>query len=288
MAAGHEVTVLSRGPSAKREGWRAVSWNATTTGDWVQCLEAVDVVVHLSGERVDCRATKSNIDGLISSRERTVQLVGRAVAGLKQPPKAWVQLSSLAIFGDGGETVITEDTEPPTEGLRQQVEVCQRWEAAYREVTAGLSRTVLLRPGIAIGGIGDPATEQLARLARLGFGGSIGGGQQWVSWIASEDFFDLLFRAVTSSAMQGLYHLTSPEPVRNQEFMAAYRSAVGKTKGLASPAVLTKAGAWLLGADPALVLTGRRCVPQRLLNEGYDFGTTDIDVAVADAVLARG
>lgn len=285
-AAGDAVTVIGRNPGIARDGVRTVQWDGKSLGDWVAALEGVDVVVHLAGKRVDCRPTNSNIEELISSREGTVRLVGQALRQLDTPPTTWVQLSSLAIFGDAGDTEIDETTTPPTTGPRQQVEVCQRWEAAFREASKGVDRAVLLRPAIGIGGDGDPATRQLARLARFGLAGPVGSGSQWVSWIGIDDFLDLLVRAVKDASMSGLYHVTSPSPVRNSELMAAYRKAVGRGFGLPAPKAITTAGAWLLGSDPALALTGRKCMPTRLLREGHHFRETDIDTAVSKAVNA--
>ena len=150
-----------------------------------------------------------------------MRLVGSALKKLDNPPQSWVQLSSLAIFGDSGDEIIDETTTPPESGPRQQVEVCQRWEAAFDEAASDTPRTVLLRPAIGIGGADDPATRQLTRLARLGLGGTVGSGRQWVSWIGAPGFIDLLHRAVVDDSMSGLYHLTSPQPVRNRELMAA-------------------------------------------------------------------
>ncbi len=278
------MSVIGRGESVMHEGWEHVHWDAKTLGEWTSALDGADVVVHLAGKRVDCRPTAANIDELISSREGTVRLVRDALPQLDDPPGAWVQLSSLAIFGDSGDAIIDESTPVPATGPRQQVEVCRRWEAAYHEATEGLMRAVLLRPAIGIGGDDDPATRQLARLARLGLGGPVGSGRQWVSWIGAEDFFDLLHLAVTDSSMSGLYHLTAPSPVANCELMAAYRHAVGRRFGIPSPGIITEIGAWLLGSDPALALTGRRCIPGRLLDEGYEFKVTSIDEAVRLAV----
>lgn len=281
---GHEVIVIGRGPATDNEGWSSVQWDAKTLGPWTSALDGAEVVVHLAGKRVDTRPTKANIAELISSREGTVKLVGRALEGVDTPPGAWVQLSSLSIFGDSGDQVIDEATAPPTTGPAQQVEVVQRWEAAYRDASSGIERRVLLRPAIGIGGNGDPATRQLARLARLYLGGPVGGGKQWVSWIGAEDFFDLLVRSVIEDEMGGLYHLTAPTPVRNSEFMSAYRKAVGARFGLPATRTMTTIGAAILGSDPALALTGRRCVPARLLAEGYVFKQTSIDEAVHLAV----
>ncbi len=288
VADGHHVSVIGRGAAARHDGWDEVSWDARTIGGWSAVLESADVLVHLAGKRVDCRPTTSNIDELISSREGTVRLVGEAVRRLDAPPAAWVQLSSLAIFGDAGDRIIDEDSDVPDVGPRQQVEVCRRWEDAYREAAEGIGRTTLLRPAIGIGGVGDPATAQLARLARWGLGGRVGSGRQWVSWIAAADLFDLLVRAVVDPSMSGLYHLAAPVPVRNADMMAAYRAAVGRGFGLPSPALVTTVGAWMLGSDPGLALTGRRCVPGRLLGEGYEFRITDIADAARMAVAGDG
>lgn len=284
LAAGHSVTVIGRSPGTDHESWNAVQWDARTLGPWTAVLDGCDVIVHLAGKRVDCRPTRRNIDELIRSREGTVELVGRAIEGVTDPPRAWVQLSSLAIFGDSGDRLIDEATPPPATGPRQMVEVCRRWEAAFRRASVGIDRNVLLRPAIGIGGADDPATGQLARLARLGLGGPVGTGDQWVSWIGTDDLFELLMRSVVDPTMAGLYHLTAPTPVRNRDLMEAYRSAVGRRFGLASPRLLTTIGAWLLGSDPALALTGRRCVPTRLLSEHHHFRTRHVGVAVQRAV----
>lgn len=220
VAGGHRVTVIGRG-APRQTGATHVQWDARTLGSWTDALEGADVVVHLAGKRVDCRPTTANIDELIASREGTVRLVGEAVRRIENPPKAWVQLSSLAIFGDSQDPFIDETSPVPFSGLRQQVEVCRRWEDAYVEATQNIARTVLLRPAIGIGGTDDPATRQLARLARFGLGGRVGSGRQWVSWIGAEDFFTILARSVTDDSMAGLYHVTAPTPVRNEDLMRA-------------------------------------------------------------------
>ena len=280
---GDRVTVVARDPSRDFHGWTQAYWDAETLGPWVDVLEDVDVVVHMAGKRVDCRPNKRNIAELIRSREGTVALVGRALARLSHRPDAWIQMSSLARFGDFGDAIIDESTTPPEAGHRQMVEVCRRWEAAFEEASRGISRTVLLRPSIGIGGIGDPATGQLSTLARFGMAGKIGSGRQWVSWIGADDLFALIERAAVDERMSGTYHLTSPNPVQNRELMAAYRAAAGRKLGLPAPRPIAKIGAKILGSDPALALTSRRGIPTRLLAEGFPFTCTSIDEAAATA-----
>jgi len=284
VAADTEVIVVGRGPASQHDGWRSVQWDAVSLGPWVDELGAADTIVHLAGKRVDCRPSERNPAELIASRAGTVDLVGAALERLGHVPDAWIQLSSLARFGDVPEGHIDEYSRLPLSGVPQQVKVCRRWEQAFREVTEKIPRTVLLRPGIAIGGAGDPATKQMTRLVRFGLAGPVAGGRQWVSWIAAEDMFALLRRAVTNDVMSGTYHLTAPEPVTNREFMAAYRRALGRRFGLPAPRILTQVGARLLGSDPALVLTGRAALPRRLLDEGYTFAVTDLDEAVDRAI----
>jgi uncharacterized protein (TIGR01777 family) len=285
---GDEVVVLTRGPSRAGDGWRAVHWDARSLGDWVEELDGADAVVHLNGRRVDTRATKRNVDELISSRVEPVRAVGEAVRACSAPPPVWVQSSSLAIFSEGGDTVIDESTTPSGLGPREMVTVCLAWEAAFHQASAGIGRTVLLRIGIGLGGDGDPATAKLAQIVRMGLGGKVGSGRQWVSWIELDDLLDVMVRAVDDPSMAGLYHVTSPNPVTNAEMMATYRRLLGRRLGLPTPAVVAKLGAPLLGSSASLALTGRRCVPARLLDEGFAFGQPDFEAAARRALERCG
>lgn len=283
VARGDSVVVLTRSIPDAGPHWESVHWDPTTLGDWVSVLDGADAIVHLTGKRVDCLPTKRNLARLISSRVDPVRAVGHAWRQVDEPPPVWVQLSSLARYGDGDETVIDEDTEPFSAGPTQMVQVCIEWEAAFASASHQVPRPVLLRPSISIGP-GDPATQRLLWLARVGLGGRVGSGRQWVSWVSVDDFMAVLLRAIDDDTMTGLYHLTSPNPIRNRDMMAAYRRLVGRRFGLPSPAWLTHIGARLLGSDPALALIGRRAVPARLLEEGYEFLTPDFEDAASRAV----
>ena len=148
--------------------------------------------------------------------------------------------------------------------------------------------SVLLRAGIGIGGSGDPATERLAWLVRRGLGGRAGTGRQWVSWVALDDLVSVMVRALDDESMSGLYHVTSPNPITNAEMMATYRELLGRRFGLPAPTPITVVGALLLGSDPALALTGRRCVPTRLVDEGFTFSVGTFRAAAAGALASFG
>ena len=287
-ARGDRVTILSRSQPASGDGWESVHWDGASPGPWAEVLEGADAVVHLSGRRVDCRPTRRNRDELIASRVEPVRAVGEAIRLCQSPPPVWVQASSLAIFGEGGDEIVDERTPPSGRGPAQMVQVCLAWEAAFGAATGGVDRAVLLRMGIGLGGTGDPATERLAWLVRRGLGGKAGSGRQWVSWVALDDLLDVMVRALDDEAMRGLYHVTCPTPVTNAEMMATYRKLLGRRFGLPAPVPVTFLGALLLGSDPALALTGRRCVPTRLLGEGFEFSVPTFEEAAARALASTG
>ena len=184
---GDDVVILSRSANESVPGTRTVVWDAESVGAWADELDGADAIVHLNGRRVDVRATKRNIDELIASRVQPVRVVGEAIAACPNPPKVWVQSSSLAIFGNGGDAVLDEHSTPTGIGPREMVTVCLAWETAFRQASADMERTVLLRMGIGVGGRNDPATAKLAQLVRIGLGGRVGSGRQWVSWVGLED-----------------------------------------------------------------------------------------------------
>jgi uncharacterized protein (TIGR01777 family) len=268
---GDEVVVLTRGRSRQMDGWRAVHWDARTVGDWASELEGAGALVHLNGRSVDTRPTRRNVDELISSRVEPVRAVGEALRGCAEPPPVWVQASSLAIFGDGGDELIDESVPPSGIGPREMVTVCLAWEAAFRTAGPDVDRPVLLRFGIGLGGPDDAATKRLAQIVRLGLGGRVGSGTQWVSWIDLEDLVAVMLRAIDDPTMRGTYHVTSPNPVTNDELMRTYRRLLGRRIGLPGPAIGARLAAPLMGTSASLALTGRRCVPRRLLDEGFEF-----------------
>lgn len=282
---GDDVVVLTRSPGRAPDGTRHVGWDGESSGPWATELDGATAVVNLAGKRVDARPTRRTIDELTTSRVRSVAAIGAAVASCDEPP-AWVQLSTMAVYGDAGDVLLDEAVPPSGVGPPQMVQVALAWEAAFHNFADAAPRSVLLRAGIAVGGEDDPATARLRLLARAGLGGPIAGGDQWVSWIALGDLLDIMLRAIDDDGMRGTYHATAPTPATNRELMAAYREAVGRGFGLPAPAFATRAGAWLLGSDPALALTGRRGVPRRLLDEGFRFSTTDLAEAVRAAVAA--
>jgi len=273
---GHEPVVLSRRSRPDIDGARFVVWDGKTVGEWARELDGA-AVINLAGEIVDRRPTKANIALVTRSRvEPTRALIGAASKCTTRPP-VWIQLSTVAIHGDGGETEL-DDWSPPAEAPPQMAGVARAWETAVAD--APTDRLVIARPSVVLDR-DSPALDRLLGLAKWGLGGSIASGQQWVSWIHIDDFVAFIRWALEDSDVHGAYAVSSPNPVRNAELMAALRRVTHRKFGMPTPTFLVHVGALLLRTDPALALTGRKVIPRRMLNEGFEFAFPDLDGALA-------
>jgi hypothetical protein len=276
---GHEVVVLSRSPAAPGSG-RWVRWDGATVGGWAGELAGA-ALINLCGALVDRRPTPANVDLLTRSRVEPTRTLVRAAAGLDRPVPVWLQMSTLAIYGDAAEAVLDE-TAPPADGPPQMAAVARAWEEAAEG--APTPRQIVLRTGIVLDG-GTPAMNRLTGLVRWGLGGRIGSGRQWISWLHIADMLAIVRRCLDDPHLRGVVHATSPEPVRNAELMAALRHALRRPPAPPAPAPLVRLGAFVLRTDPALALTGRRCVPARLSEAGFRFAYPEPPAAVS-ALLA--
>jgi NAD dependent epimerase/dehydratase family enzyme len=162
--------------------------------------------------------------------------------------------------------------------------VARAWEEAV--VGARSDRLLILRTGVVLDR-GTPAIQRLTSLAHWGLGGRIGNGRQWISWLHGDDFRAAVLWLFDQPRLDEIVHVTSPLPVRNQDFMTSLRRAVHRPPAPPTPAALVRLGARLLRSDPALALTGRRGMPARLVAAGFEFRYPDLDPALHDVVRRR-
>jgi uncharacterized protein (TIGR01777 family) len=275
---GHEVVVLTR--RLRSAPYRQVEWDGRTVGPWASEL-AGSAVVNLAGALVDRRPTPANVELLTRSRVEPTHALVAAARDLPELP-VLVQMSTLAIYGDAGEQVLDESS-PPADGPPQMAGVARAWEAAVDGATA--ERVVVLRTGVVFDN-DTPALDRLLGLARWGLGGRIGDGRQWISWLHIDDWLSIVREVLEPAAapLTGVVHVTSPNPVRNAELMAALRAVTHRPPAPPTPVPLARLGALLLRTDPALALTGRRAVPARLLAQGFGFAHPDLTGALTDLV----
>ena len=284
---GYQVTVLSRSPQPgdhwpQNTLWHI--WDGRTTDDWAGCLDGAAAVVNLVGRSVDCRKTPENKKIIFESRIHSCEALGRAMKTLENPPPVWLQSATAHIVGDP----IPEDTrcdESTSPGIGMAPEVGTAWEQALNENVLENQRAVIMRISFVLGRDGG-ALKRLGFMTRIGLGGTVGTGTQWVSWIHQHDLNRLCLAMITDSSYRGVYMVTAPEPITNRIFMKALRKAYRRPWSPPAPTIGVRlACRLLLNTDPELALLGRRCVPKRLVEQhGFGFEYPQIDLAMADLV----
>ena len=272
---GYQTLVLSRS-ARQRPGF--VNWDGATVGNWAHQLEGAAAIINLTGRSVDCRYTAKHREEIVASRVNSVRALGRAVRQCSEPPPIWIQAASLAIYGDAGGAICHEDA---PHGTGFSVEVCEAWESELRGQALPNTRTTVLRIGFALAA-GGGALGRLANLTRFGLGGTVGGGRQFISWLHIADLNRIVAWCLHNPAARGVYNATGPQPVTNADFMAALRRALHRPWSPPTPAFAVRLGAYLMGTEASLALTGRRCLPTRLLQEGFVFQYSDLNACLRD------
>ncbi len=288
-ATGWQVVVLSRSPARQQRSWQTIAWDARCPGEWCAVLEGARAVVNLAGRSVDCIKTPDHCDEILRSRIEATRVLGAAMARLAVPPPVWIQMSTAHIYGDPPQARCTEAA---ATGYGLAPDVGRAWEAELSRAQLPGQRAVILRTGFVLGrdrGAGGGALSRLAGLASMGLGGRVGSGCQGFSWLHEADWRGIVARAITDARMQGIYNVTAPEPVSQQEFMRTLRVVRGSRIGLPAWSWMVRIGApLLLRTDPELALYGRYVLPQRLLDQGYEFLFPRLEPALADLFRTDG
>ena len=275
---GCEVVLVSRNRPRKCP-WTHVEWDARSVGAWARHLDGASAMVNLAGRTVDCIKTAQTCDEILRSRVDSTLAVGQAMREVDQAPPVWVQMSTAHRYGDSVDVVCDEDS---SFGYGLAPTVGAAWEEACAESAIPGQRQVVLRTSFVLGREGG-ALPRLARLTRLGLGGTLGHGKQGMSWIHEHDMNRLFARAIVDGAMDGAYLATAPNPVSNRDFMCELRNALGIPIGLPAPSWMVRIGAPLImRTDPDLALAGRYCVSRRLREEGFIFRFGALEDALRD------
>ncbi|HLM96249.1 MAG TPA: TIGR01777 family oxidoreductase, partial [Acidimicrobiales bacterium] len=246
-------------------------------------LDGADAVVHLAGAGIgDKRWSATRRQEIVSSRVQSTALLARSLAELDRPPSVLVSASAVGVYGDRGDEELTEASGPGSGFL---AELCRAWEDATGRATQAGIRVVRLRSGVVLSAHGGALARQLP-LFRLGVGGRLGSGRQWLSWISLADEVGAVLHALDEPSLEGPVNATAPTPVTNRDFTAALGRALHRPAVLAVPGFALRVA---LGSDLAseMVLAGQRVLPAKLSASGYEFSHADIDTALA-ALLASG
>ncbi|HVY95805.1 MAG TPA: TIGR01777 family oxidoreductase [Solirubrobacterales bacterium] len=274
---GDEVVGLSRDPERSRlraPGLAWHRWEPALERPPAEAFEGVDGVVNLVGEKINQRWTAEAKQRILASRRTATQNLVQAIAGLERKPAVLVSQSAVGYYGDRGDAVLDEDSAP---GESFDAEVCREWEQAAREAEAAGLRLAILRTGHVLYA-GGGLLGELEVPFKLGLGGPLAGGRQYMSWIHLDDEIALLLWALDNPEASGVFNATAPNPVTNRDFSKALGRALGR------PALLPVPGFVIdLKVGPefaAAIKGGQRVLPRRAQELGFEFRHTGIEPAL--------
>lgn len=280
LARGDEVVGLTRDPEKARGSnptarWH--KWEPTLERPPAEAFEAVDGVINLVGEPIDQRWTDEAKKSIMESRTVATKNLVEAIASLQAKPSVLVSGSAIGYYGDRGDTLIDESS---SAGSDFAAEVVKAWEKEADEVEVAGVRLVKVRTGLVL----NPESGLLKRLLppfRMGVGGPLAGGKQYMPWVHIDDEVGVLLWALDSASVSGVVNATAPNPVTNKDFSKALGRAINRPAVLPTPGFAVNL---VLGKEAAehTAKAGARVLPRRTQDLGYTFRFTEIDAAFAD------
>jgi uncharacterized protein (TIGR01777 family) len=279
LARGDEVVGLTRDPDRARSANPTVTWlpwRAATERPPTEALEGVDGIVNLIGEPIDQRWTDDAKVRILESRERATKNLVDALSAADPVPARMVSQSGVGYYGDRGDSLVDESA---AAGNSFDARVCVAWEAAARAAEDLEVRVAITRTGLVL----DPAHGLLHQLLlpfKLGLGGPIAHGEQYMPWIHVEDEVGMLIWALDTDGASGAYNANSPNPVTNREFSKELGRVLGRPAILPVPKLALRAR---FGAELGEVLvSGQRAIPRRAMDAGFEFGHPELGPALED------
>lgn len=273
LADGHIVHIVGRSPrTALPPDTRFSLWDAMAGEPPMECLEEADAVVHLAGEPIAQRWTPEIKRRILASRVDGTRHLVQAIARRSRPLPVLVSVSGIDYYGPRGDEILTESS---TSGKGFLPEVCIGWEREAREAEKLGARVVILRFGLVLG-MGGALGKMLPPF-KMGLGGRLGDGRQWMSWIHAEDVVSLILFVLEQPAVKGPVNATSPNPARNAEFTHTL------ARVLRRPAILPVplSGLRLLfGEMSEVLLASHRVLPKAAETAGFKFGFPDLGPAL--------
>jgi uncharacterized protein (TIGR01777 family) len=269
---GYVVRRLLRSPHAAGPG--DVVWDPARGALPPMALDGVDAIVHLAGEPVAHRWTTERKRAIRDSRVRSTELLVQAVRALERKPRVLLSGSAVGYYGDRGDELLDETSPPGTDFLAQ---VCVDWERATAPAVDAGVRVVLLRTGIVLSPHGG-ALARLLPIFRLGAGGPIGSGKQWMSWIGLGDHVRAVLHALVTESMRGPANVVAPNPVTSADFATTLGRVLARPALVPVPAFALE----LLYGEMAraTILAGQRVLPRSLVANAFAFQQPTLEGAL--------
>jgi uncharacterized protein len=281
-ADGCEVVVLTRRPAAPpaTRGARFVLWHPDGGGAWAAEIDGSDAIINLAGESIAARRwSNAQKQRILDSRIQATRSLAEAIRSSARPPLTFVSGSAVGYYGPLGDEIVTETNPAGSDFLAN---VCARWESEAVRGSGPSTRVTTIRTGLVIERDGG-ALPRMTLPFRLGVGGPLGSGRQYVPWIHREDWVALVRWAIDTPAASGPINATAPHPVTNTEFSRALGRALRRPAFMTAPAFVLRLALGEM-AD-ALLLSGQRAIPERAEHLGFRFRYTRVDEALG-AILS--
>ncbi len=244
-----------------------------------ESVSGFDSVIHLAGESVVGRWTKSKKARIRDSRVLGTRNLAQALAAAKDRPRVFVSASAVGYYGDRGDEVLREESSPGTGFL---AEVCREWEAASQPAIEAGIRAVQIRIGVVLSTDGG-ALQKMLPAFRMGVGGNLGSGRQWMSWIHVQDLVGVVHHIFKSDLLQGPVNLVGTQPATNSEFTKTLASVLSRPAVFPVPAFVAKLAFGQMAEE--VLLASQRVEPAKLISSGYPFQYSDLRKALS-AVLS--
>lgn len=293
LRSGASVLVLTRTHKAKptRDGLRYCCWDGDTeSGNWASELNDADVLINLAGRSVNCRYNARNRQMMMDSRIHSTGTLSRALARCLKPPALWLNASTATIYKHTYGPAWDEQGEiGPTPEAKDafSVEIATAWEREFNTAPMRNTRKVALRTAMVFAHGGNSVFPMLRRLVRLGLGGRMGSGRQYVSWIHAADFCRALDWIIEHDDIAGPVNLAAPNPVSNAEMMATFRDLCDVPVGFPATLWMLELGAFFLRTETELIIKSRRVIPACLTDSGFRFHFNHLREALEN-LLKRG
>jgi uncharacterized protein (TIGR01777 family) len=252
-----------------------VAWDPTRANVDVAAMEGADAVIHLSGASIgEGRWTSARKDVLRSSRVDSTRLLVDALGKLRRKPRVFMCASAIGFYGNRGDEILTEASERGTGFLAL---LARDWEAEAMRAEASGIRTVLMRFGVILSAEGGALPRMIVPF-KLGVGGRLGSGRQWMSWIALEDAVGIIRAMILDEGFRGAVNVVAPEPARNAEFTRVLARVLHRAAIFPAPAFALRMALGEM-AD-SLLLVSQRVLPERLAAAGYAFRYAELESAL--------
>jgi uncharacterized protein (TIGR01777 family) len=278
-ASGHSIIrLVRRSPqSADEREWRPDSGLLDASA-----FEGIQAVINLAGDNIgEGRWTAEKKKRILESRVQTTSLLARVMAGLESRPAVFVSASAIGYYGDRGDEMLTEESDP---GVGFLADVCRQWEASTTPAAAAGIRVAMLRFGVILATDGGALAKMLLPF-KLGVGGNMGSGKQFWSWLTADEAARILLFAVTNDQLSGPVNAVSPHPATNAEFTKALAGVLHRPAIFPMPAFAARLALGEM-AD-ALILSSARVLPRKLESAGYQFLHPEISGALRDVLKRR-